>query len=351
MGDPRVAGARVVGVGRRVPAAVAICAAILLPLVQPAAAAADSGSTAAVATGSIDTVDSVPAGVQVKVVDGQSLWMRVDPRLTVVVIGLRGEPFLRFSPAGVDENMHAPSAYLDRGLPQAVPAGFTAASPPLWRPVSSAHAYMWHENRLQPAVPAGAGGTAAAWTVPLTVNGAPARIGGELLHRPAPSRLWLWPLVVALACAAAAVRLGCDVARPAARVTAVLVLPAIVAGRLGRELYGHPGLSTWQVADVAITCVLGVVLAHGLIRRRQVQLATLVTGAWALYEGAFLLPALTRGYVLAALPATIERLAASACLAGGAAILLASVVFELPAVPRPRIAPPQPDIREHHASG
>lgn len=309
---------------RRVAAACAVCAATLVFLALPATASADADA-APVATDHVARVGSVPPGIDVKVVDGdQELWMSVDPRMTVVVLGLRGEPFLRFTAAGVQKNMHA-------------------NGPALWRSVSAGHTYLWHDNRLQ--------GSASTWAVPLLVNGARAHLGGEVLHRPSPTRLWLWPLVVAIVCSAAVVRLGCDVARPVARVLAAIALPAIVAGRLGRELYGHPELSAWQIADVAITCGLAAVLAYGLIRRRHVQLATLATGAWALYEGAFLLPALTNGYVLAALPATVERLAAAACLALGAAILLASVVFELPALPRPRIPPAGADGREPHAAG
>ncbi len=336
------------------PVALAILAAVLIPLAQPAPASAHSGLTAQVASDYVDTIDPVPVGLEVKIVDGdQNLWMSANPRLTVVVSGLRGEPYLRFVASGVYVNVHAPSYYLNRGFPQALPAGLTASTPPLWRRVSSGHTYMWHEDRLHalalggPAPPAG---EVATWTVPVTVNGARAHLGGELLYQPPPSRLWLWPLVVAILCAAAVVRLGCDVARPFARVLAVLALPAIVAGRLGRELYGHPDLSIWQMTDAVLTCLIAAVLAYALIRRRQVQLATLVTGAWALYEGAFLLPVLTRGYVLAALPATPERAAACVCLVCGPAILLAAVVFELPALPRPRLAPPA-EGEESHALG
>ena len=324
----------------------AVCAAILVSLAQPAPALADADA-APVATDQVARIGHVPPGIEAKVVDGDAaLWMSVDPRMTVVVLGLRGEPFLRFTAAGVEENVHAPTVYLDRDLPQAVPAGLTASTPPLWRRVSTGRSYEWHENRLQ-----GPASGTEGWTVPLMVNGVRSHVGGVLDRRAAPTRLWLWPLAVAIVCAIAVVRLGCDVARPVARVLAAAVLPAIVTGRLGRELYGHPGLSAWQTADAAITCALAAVLAYGLIRRRQVQTATLATGVWALYEGAFLLPALTNGYVLAALPATAERLAAAACLALGAAILLTAVVFELPALPRPQIRPPVADGREPDAAG
>ena len=55
----------------------------------------------------------------------QAIWMRAKPSLTVIVTGVRGEPYLRFSPAGVAVNTRSATWFLNRVYPRAVPRSVT----------------------------------------------------------------------------------------------------------------------------------------------------------------------------------------------------------------------------------
>ena len=151
----------------------------------PSSASAHAGQTDPVASSYRATITSVAPGVTAKVVDGdQRLWMSADPRLTVIVVGRFGEPYLRFSSAGVDENLRSPTTYLNRATPVMVPCGAKPKLPPAWKHLSGSHAYIWHEDRLHVlAGRSSAPGEVGPWVVPLTVDG---RRGGD--SRPALAR-------------------------------------------------------------------------------------------------------------------------------------------------------------------
>jgi len=65
---------------------------------------------------------------------------------TVVVLGARGEPYLRFTKSAVYENASAPTAYLNAA--RAVPAFARADADPRWRKVARGASYTWHEHRI-----------------------------------------------------------------------------------------------------------------------------------------------------------------------------------------------------------
>ncbi len=309
-------------------------AALLAPAVHPAAALAHSGHTNVVAGAYDARVASVPAGVAVQVIDGdQRLWMSVNPRLTVVVVGLDGEPYLRFSSAGVAENLRSRTTYLNRAVPAPPPAPLRRNAAPVWHLVTRSHAYLWHEDRLHAlALAPHAAGRAdlGRWVVPIVVDGRKAQVTGQLDARPAPTRLWFWPLVVAVVIAAALVRLGdARLNRATATVLGSATIAAVVTGRIGRELLGHPAVTGWQIADLAATIVICAGLAALLLRGRTWRTGALLTAAAGLYQGLVLVPALTNGYVFAALPAAVERSAGACALAGGAGLLVTMVLLEV----------------------
>jgi hypothetical protein len=311
---------------RRLRVAIA-AAAVASPAAAPATALAHAGHTNQVASSYAARITSVPPGIAVKVVDGdQRMWMSVNPRLTVIVVGLYGESYLRFSARGVDENVRSPTVYLNRAVPSPAPGRRESRMPPLWRHLTDAHTYMWHEDRLHSLAAAArspSSGDIGRWIVPLAVGGRRETITGMLEYAAPPSRVWLWPLVVVVACAVALLRVGEPrITRALARALAFATLPAVVVGRAGRELYGHPTVSFWQIADLAATGVFAFLVIVALTRRRGWEIGALATGAGGVYEGVALLPALTHGYVLSALPAAVERLAASVSLAGGAGLML-----------------------------
>jgi hypothetical protein len=129
--------------------------------------------------------------------------------------------------------------------------------------------------------------------------------------------------VVALA-AAARNRQAAEVA------LSVLGLAAALVARLGRELYGRPGVSVTSLVLAAVSCVLAVVLLRGLMTARgeRRELVALVVGGLALYQGLTLVPNLTKGIVLAALPANVERAAVATALACAVATLAVGMFAE-----------------------
>jgi hypothetical protein len=245
----------------------------------------------------------------------------------VLVLGLEGEPYLRFSSRGVALNEHAPTAYLNSYSPRAVPAGVSPHAPAAWKPLSGAHTYLWPEDRLHELdlaarIP-GAGGYVGRWTIPLRIDGRASAIGGSLLYAPAPSRAWLWPLVVLLACLPALLRLR----RPAwnARATfalACLALLAFVLCKLAFDLYGRPEVSVEQELGFAASLALAVVGLVLLVRLRWRAPVAVVIGLMSIAEGLDMRETLLRGFVLAALPAAVVRAAAILALATGLGAVL-----------------------------
>jgi hypothetical protein len=139
----------------------------------------------------------------------------------LVVEGYEGEPFLRIGPDGVERNRNSPATYLgeDRFGQVAMPPNADAAAPPEWRRVSERPRHAWHDHRvhwMSPSPPdvvevgplegglmtlelvghlGSAGeqqGELQPWTIPVTYDGEPAVLTGELAWRDAPSPLpWL----------------------------------------------------------------------------------------------------------------------------------------------------------------
>src|ERR1700744_2754832 len=187
--------------GRITGALIVIVAALAAP--SPAAA---HGPVDPPASSSLARVSRLPAGVTAKVIDGdQRLWLRVDPRRTVVVLDYQGAADLRFAPAGVAVNTSSAMYYLNQVPAQIPPQGTGAAARPHWSKVSSGHAYGWHDGRLHALAPGAS--YLGRWQVPVRVDGARAAIAGGLYYRASPSIVWFWPILVALVCVLAARRL------------------------------------------------------------------------------------------------------------------------------------------------
>jgi hypothetical protein len=304
--------------------AIALAAAALLP----GRASAHAGRIAPAATSFLARISSVPAGIEAKVVDGdQRLWLRADPSLTIVVLGLRNEPYLRFSRSGIDVNTRSATWYLDRARPLVPPAGLTPQTTPAWKRISGGHSTSWHEDRLHAlALAAHPSGNAyvGRWVIPLVVDGKRTQIAGGLWHRARPSLLWFWPLVLVAALVPALLRLREGRLETQAGWTlAALALAAATAARLGRELYGRPSVSVGQLAMVGLTCAVALGLSALYLRRDWRVLAGGAIGVVALYQGIALWGTLRNGFVLATLPGWAERTSAIVSLSAGAALLVA----------------------------
>jgi hypothetical protein len=137
-------------------------------------------------------------GVTASVVGGDSfLRLEVAPGTEVLVVGYRGEPFIRFLPSGVvEENRRSPSWYLsqDRFGTAEVPADATADAEPEWVRVATEGRWAWHDHRshwMGTAPPLGArpGDVVLEAVVPLVVDGRSVDLSVRSTLQPTPSRL------------------------------------------------------------------------------------------------------------------------------------------------------------------
>ena len=275
-------------------AALALAAAVLAAALVPSTASAHVGRVPPAATDYLARISSTPPGLVARIVDGdQAIWMRAEPALAAVVTGLRGEPYLRFSPAGVAVNTQSATWFLDRVRPLVVPHGITPSTPPQWKLLTSRHSWTWHEGRLHtPALSAHPSGNTyvGRWVVPVEVDGRGTAIRGGLWQSAPASLLWFWPLLVVAACIPALLKLR--EARLEGRVGAALAVVALLSStvaRLGRELYGRPTVSTWQLVLVGATCLVAVALAVLYCLPDWRVLAGMLIGVFAAYQGLALL--------------------------------------------------------------
>lgn len=313
---------------------------IVAALAAPSAAAAH-GPVDPAASSYLAKVARVPAGVTVKVIDGdQRLWMRVDPRRTVEVLDYQGAPYLRFSRAGVQVNEASAMYYLNQVPAQLPPLHTGPGVRPRWSRVSGGHADGWHDGRLHAlATTAVAPGASylGTWSVRLRVDGAPGAIQGGLYYARSPSIVWFWPILVALACVLAARRLRRpELDERVARGLAAAALAGFTVAVIGQQLHGRPSVSVGQGVTLAVALAFAAWAAWRLVRRRHGWFTFFIIAAVAIWEGASLIAVLLDGYVLLALPSALARLAVVTCLSAGLALL--PIVFALAERPRRRLA-------------
>lgn len=313
---------------------------ILAALAVPAAAAAH-GPVDPAASSYLARLSQVPAGLSAKVIDGdQRLWLRADPRRTVLVLDYQGAPYVRFTPRGVQVNKASAMYYLNQVPAQSPPRHTGPGVTPIWSSVSAGHTYGWHDGRLHAlAATASAPGATylGRWQVPLRVDGAAAAIAGGLYYAPSPSIVWFWPLLVALACVLAARRLRRpELDERVARGLAATALAGFTVAVIGQQLHGRPSVSVGQGVTLAVALAFAAWAAWRLVRRRHGWFTFFIIAAVAIWEGASLIAVLVDGYVLMALPPALSRVAVVACLSAGVALL--PVVFALAERPRRRLA-------------
>ena len=308
--------------------ALAIVAAGVALVLAPGAASAH-GPVAPIATSYLAKVSQLPAGLRATVVDGdQRLWLAVTPSATVVVLDPRGAPYLRFTRSGVAVNENSGTYYTNLTPAQPAPGGLTATTVPRWVSAGAGHTYSWHDGRLHAlATVAISPGRSyvGRWSIPLRVNGRPTVIAGGLYYAPGPSIVWFWPILVAIACTAAAVRLRreqLDVR--VARWLGAGALAAAIVASLGRELHGRPGVSVFQILTLAVIVVFVVWTLRQLLLRRESYFTSFAVACLAIWQGVNLLPTLWNGFVLAAVPAFAARAACVVGLGCGVGLLIVS---------------------------
>ena len=313
--------------GRTAKALIVIVAALVLP-----STAAAHGPVDPAASSYLARLGHLPQGLTAQVIDGdQRLWLHVDPRRTVVVLDYQGAPYLRFSRGGVAVNTASAMYYLNQVPAQTPPATTGPRVPRRWSRVSGGHSYGWHDGRLHAlATTALAPGATylGRWQVPLRVDGAAATLAGGLYYASSPSIVWFWPILVALACVLAALRLRRpELNERVAPRLAAAALAGLTVAVCGQQLHGRPSVSVGQGIVLAVALAFAVWGAWRLVRRRHGWFTFFVIAAVAIWEGASLIAVLLDGWVLLALPPVVARLAVAVCLSAGVALL--PVVFAL----------------------
>ncbi len=304
--------------------ALAVGLGVLSVLAAPAAADAHirSGRTA------VDyraTILTTPAGVTARVYESDlALGLTAAPGHDAVVLGYLGEPAIRVGAAGVEVN-EASATAAGTGLLKQRPR--PATGKPKWRRISPKRTVVWHDARLQGVPP---GETRRRWSVPLVVDGTRARLAGELIRAPRPSRLpWLaLAAITAVAVAIVLTRRSSGLLRTATTTVGLVAAAATVVTAADFALASSATQGAWvEAANELVFVLVGLAfMVRGSPNTRA--LAGGAVGLLALAVGLSKLPALLHGIVLSALPADASRAAvALAICAGAAATVLGVVVF------------------------
>jgi hypothetical protein len=162
------------------------------------APAADSHGQATRLTGYVSTVSNLSPnvlGVFARVLDGdRRLLLRNVSGKTIVILGYGREPYLRFDPHGVWENVASLTAAVNRPGAKTPPPKLNPNARPRWRKVGDGPGFAWHEHRIhtsgEPPVVSRAPDRRhfiLYWRIPARANGKPFAIKGFLGYAPAPA--------------------------------------------------------------------------------------------------------------------------------------------------------------------
>jgi hypothetical protein len=330
--------------GRRLVAAVAVAAAVVLGEGAPAEAHTVTGVQATNYRSQIVAVSPTLAGVRVRLLD---LGNRVELRNTgpddVVVLGYQGEPYLRVGPSGVYENRRSPAVYLNRATTgpttnTTLPRQADAAAPAEWHRVGGGPSVRWHDRRTRWADPAPPAVRAAPdtrhvvsqWTIGLTATGRQAQVSGRITYVPGPSPIpWL---VVAGALFVLTVLAGLRRRWGPPLSAGIAVLVAVdVVHSFGIAAASHDALVVQVVRVVGggivgtLGWILGAVAVGALQEERDTGLVIAGVAGFLIgvFSGVGDIPTLARSQVPYVFPAAAARAAAAVTLGLGLGLPLA----------------------------
>jgi hypothetical protein len=291
---------------------------VLACLVAPGRAAAHSRAPTVALDYRLELSRATLRGVHAEVIDGdRSLRVRVDPPHRLLVLGLLGEPFLRFGPDGVWVNRASPSADSDR----------LARRGSGWLRLAAKSGLLWHDHRLSP--PTGLRpGASTAWSLPVVFDGRHTTLTGTFT-RVARPLLWPWlaaglVAIAALAALAHAVpRYRPELAAGVAGVAATGALAASTAFATGDAIARRA-----QWIEVGSAAVLAVLAAAALLLgdRSLRTWAAMVVGVVAAALGLGSLSVFVHGVVISSLPASVARFATAVAFLGGAAAVVLAIL-------------------------
>ena len=323
-------------IARSLPVAIALGAGILAWGSTPAEAVAVRP------TDMRSTVLSVEpdAPLTVHVLGGDALLeLTVAPGYEVIVEGYNGEPYIRVSPDGtVATNSHSPVVALNQSQNPygSVAADSDATATPDWQVTGSDGHVIWHDHRIH----AGSITEPLPWTIPLTVDGTPTEVHGELRRIAPPSPLpWL---ALAATIAAAAWFLGHR--RPRVGATGAILGASILAAITGYiEWASVPPGAGRTIGVVALPLAAGVSTLVALLARRPTARLILMLASISLLAGwlVFRWSILTRSVLVSSLAPILDR-GAFAVTAGlvvaAAGLTVAAAGRDLGPAERPTLA-------------
>jgi hypothetical protein len=206
-------------------------------------------------------------------------WVRVTNRgaAEIMVLGYRGEPFLRLSQNRVQVNELSPTA-AGTGQTQSTPAPGDPAIEPRWVQLREGDSATWTDARID--APVGAAQASESWQFPLIVDGQQVTVLGTRERIPPPSP---WPWVGALVLLAAAVAaLGWmrNWHRPLAAVVAAGIFAFVLhligtgfAPQQGGPVFGWVGVG----AVGAFSLLVGGVTVVSTLHRKETAAARVIT--------------------------------------------------------------------------
>lgn len=171
----------------------ALCA-LAVALVAVPGAQAHGGTRSSGYVSSFSSLDPQVLGVLVNVFGSHNtIQLSNYSGEPVVVMGREGEPYLRFTRAGVAENRRSPTTFLNRSA--AVPVQANPDAKPVWQKVANGNGFAWHDHRIvwtgadEPPVvkqEPDVSHLIFRWSLPATADGKPFRIEGFLGWAPPP---------------------------------------------------------------------------------------------------------------------------------------------------------------------
>jgi hypothetical protein len=302
-------------------------------------------------------IDPDVDGISLAVIGGDSfVELTVDPGVEVMVLGYRGEDYLRFDADGtVHQNERSPSRWLndDRFGDGTIPPEATPDAEPDWTQVSDDGQFAWHDHRshwMNEARPpaAGPGDVILEAVIPMIVNGTSVEVAVRSTWLEGPTMAA--PVAVG---AVAALALGIAVvgrARPGGRnrsdeptgaerrvpMSEIAVAAVATAGvaalalALGLMAYTSvpsetgPSPLFWFLPGVAVV-LAAVALVVG---RRQAFAAASILAVAALvlaFWGWLRREALVRAIIPTDAPAWLDRIGIATAIAVGVVALVAAV--------------------------
>jgi hypothetical protein len=319
---------------RRVAAGLALV--LLVLLTTAPSAGAHTGNVSATDYRSTITEDVAIPGGRVRLVEAGGRLELTSPRVTVVVLGYEGEPYLRVGPDGVEENRRSPATFLNasRTGGDEPPGAADADAAPRWVRTSTSSTARWHDHRVHFMGGEPLDARVTPWEVDLVVDGSPRTLAGELVHVDGPSVVpWV---AVALVLAVTILTLGRRALLPGLVALVVVdvvrvagVTFAVVDDRLAQAVdVGIVDAVAWALAAAALTrLVRGKV--DGVLAAGVVGLLLAITGGLLEWGD------LAHSQLAVPTPALLHR----ACIAAAAGIGVGLAIAALREVARVPVSP------------